>query len=102
MNAITIHNWAALEDSFRDGLILGNGASIAFDPRFAYPSLRERAQALGFITADVQRVFEHLHTDDFDFVLKMLWHASKINQALQTHTTERFRPTRAFATPWFK
>jgi hypothetical protein len=36
-------------------------------------------------------VFEHLHTDDFEFVLKMLWHASKINQALQTHDDRTFQ-----------
>jgi hypothetical protein len=35
------------------------------------------------ITADVQRVFDHLDTADFELVLRMLWHASRINQALE-------------------
>ncbi len=77
-----VYMWGAIADDFRHGLILGNGASIAFDPRFSYNSLKDRAETLALITADVQRVFEHLNTTDFELVLRMLWHASKVNQAL--------------------
>jgi hypothetical protein len=89
--------WKAIEADFSHGLILGNGASIAFDPRFAYHSLNDRAQALGLITPDIQRVFDHLHTADFELVLRMLWHASMINQALaipDVRTTQAYEAVR--------
>jgi len=88
-----VYPWKAIEADFNQGLILGNGASIAFDARFAYQSLKDKATDLGLITADVQRVFDHLHTADFELVLRMLWHASKINQALDipdTRTTQAY------------
>ena len=31
----TVYTWAEIENDFGHGLILGNGASIAFDQRFA-------------------------------------------------------------------
>ncbi|MDH5179488.1 MAG: DUF4917 family protein [Gammaproteobacteria bacterium] len=77
-----VHQWADIAGDFTDGLVLGNGASIAFDERFGYTSLRERAQTDGLIDADVKSVFDHLATVDFELVLRMLWHASKINEAL--------------------
>jgi hypothetical protein len=75
-------NWADIAANFVHGLILGNGASIAFDQRFDYRSLKEYATDHGLITADVQRVFDHLNTGDFELVLRMLWHAQMINEAL--------------------
>jgi hypothetical protein len=89
--------WKAIEVDFSHGLILGNGASIAFDARFGYQSLKDKATELGLITADVQRVFNHLNTGDFELVLRMLWHASKINQALNipdTRTTLAYESVR--------
>jgi hypothetical protein len=79
---VTVHQWSEIAAEFTDGLVLGNGASIAFDPRFRYASLRENAQAEGLITDDVQSVFDHLDTVDFELVLRMLWHTNKINEAL--------------------
>jgi hypothetical protein len=92
-----VYPWAAIEAHFEHGLILGNGASIAFDSRFAYRSLEERARDLGLISPDVQRVFEYLQTSDFELVLRMLWHASKINQALEIpdlRTTQAYEGVR--------
>jgi hypothetical protein len=77
-----VHQWSEIAAEFTDGLVLGNGASIAFDPRFRYASLRENAQAEGLISNDVQSVFDHLDTVDFELVLRMLWHTNKINEAL--------------------
>jgi len=77
-----VYQWADIAEDFTDGIVLGNGASIAFDGKFGYASLRERAQADGLIEADVQLVFDHLATLDFELVLRMLWHANKINEAL--------------------
>src|SRR6266852_59406 len=92
-----VYPWKAIEADFDYGLILGNGASIAFDPRFAYYSLKDKATDQGVITADVQRVFDHLHTADFELVLRMLWHASKINLALEipdVRTTQAYEAVR--------
>jgi uncharacterized protein DUF4917 len=92
-----VYPWKGIEADFSHGLILGNGASIAFDSRFAYQSLKAKATELGLITADVQRVFGHLHTSDFELVLRMLWHASKINQALEipdVRTTQAYEAVR--------
>lgn len=52
------------------------------DARFSYSSLLARARELGTITDDIQRVFDHLDTQDFELVLRMLWHAHNVNQAL--------------------
>lgn len=77
-----VYSWAELKDAFTEGLVLGNGASIAFDTRFNYGSLRQSACDMDLFDADVEQVFEHLGTSDFELVLRMLWHASKINEAL--------------------
>jgi hypothetical protein len=77
-----VHQWSEIATQFTDGLVLGNGASIAFDHRFKYASLRENALAKGLISNDVQSVFDHLNTVDFELVLRMLWHTNKINGAL--------------------
>lgn len=83
MPAPKVVAWQEIADDFRDGgLVLGNGASIAFDPRFAYTSLKGAAEATGLITKDVLAVFEHLKTTDFEFVLRILWHAKKVNESL--------------------
>ncbi len=78
-----VYQWKAIESSFSSGLVLGNGSSIAFDRRFAYGSLKGLAVEEGLITADVDKVFRHLDSDDFELVMRMLWHASQINQALE-------------------
>lgn len=78
-----VYAWRNIADGFTDGLVLSNGASIAFNQSFRYSSLRAKAEELGLITDDVQRVFQHLNTADFELVLRMLWHASRINEALK-------------------
>jgi hypothetical protein len=79
---VPVCQWSDIAADYNDGLVLGNGASIAFDARFGYASLRARAQEDGLIEADVQLVFDHLATVDFELVLRMLWHANQINEAL--------------------
>jgi hypothetical protein len=78
-----IHDWNSISSGFRDGLVLGNGASIAVDNRFRYSSLWEHAQTTSSVGADVQSVFSFLETSDFEFVLRALWHAQNINLALE-------------------
>lgn len=80
---LKIYNWSEIEHDFNEGIILGNGASIAFDKRFAYKSLKEKAEELNLITDNCQQVFKYLDTNDFELVLRMLWHASKVNDALE-------------------
>lgn len=85
--------WADIEHRYTDGLVLGNGASMAFDGRFGYASLLDSAQQAGLVDANVNKVFQHLKTADFELVLRMLWHASMINEALGV---EDDRTTKAY------
>jgi hypothetical protein len=78
-----IHPWSDIADDFRDTLVLGNGASIAISSNFSYSSLFESAKQKEQITKNIERIFEHLDTKDFELVLHMLWHASHINKALE-------------------
>jgi len=92
-----VYQWEDVSEGFRDGLILGNGASIAFDTRFRYPSLKAKAEEANLITPDVLRVFSHLNTPDFELVLRILWHASEVNKALgvaDRRTTEAYSAVR--------
>jgi hypothetical protein len=61
---------------------MGNGASIAFDRRFRYDSLLDEAIKMNLVSSSVMEIFDHLETKDFEYVLRMLWHSSKINEAL--------------------
>lgn len=83
-----IASWSEIADDFREGLILGNGASIALHQGFAYQSLLKQAGKRQFITPNVQNIFNHLRTKDFERVLRMLWHTSRINKALRIKDTK--------------
>jgi hypothetical protein len=90
-------DWSEISENFREGLILGNGASIALHQGFAYRSLLEEARGRRFISENVENVFDHLRTKDFERVLRMLWHTSRINKALKikdTKTTEAYESLR--------
>lgn len=76
-------NWNDIASDFREGgLILGNGASIALDNNFDYPSLFEKAKEREYIDDAINSIFEDLQTTDFEFVLRELWHSKRINGAL--------------------
>jgi hypothetical protein len=77
-----IEDWSNIADDFKEGLVLGNGASIAFYQGFAYRSLLEEARRNQAIKQEVQSIFDHLHTENFERVLRMLWHTTRINRAL--------------------
>lgn len=74
--------WEDIADQFTDTLLLGNGASIALDNCFSYRSLLDHAQRQAWITADVQAVFQHFGSTDFELVMRMLWHTFHVNRAL--------------------
>ena len=79
-------NWSSIADDFKDSLLLGNGASIAVDRRFAYKNLLREAEQLDLITSELKEVFKYLKTKDFELVLKMLWYTRHINEALGIRT----------------
>lgn len=81
---VPILQWADIAEHYNDGLLLGNGASIAVDSRFSYSSLFEAASNAGFLTEPVQQVFERFdNSTDFEYVLRKLWQAKQVNQALE-------------------
>lgn len=43
------------------------------------------------ISQQVEGIFDHLRTKDFERVLRMLWHASRINKALRINETKTMR-----------
>ncbi len=86
--SVQIRAWREIADQFCDSLLLGNGASIAIDSRFSYKSLLENALIEGLLTERVEQIFEYLDTRDFELVLRMVWHAHKINQALNLGESE--------------
>jgi hypothetical protein len=75
--------WQEIKEDFEAGsLILGNGASMAVSDKFGYGSLFDEATKLGHLTKPVQRVFESFDVEDFELVLRRLWQAKKVNEAL--------------------
>ena len=88
-----IFQWKDISKDFADCLILGNGASMAVDSSFSYKNLFAEAEDTGLITKDVSSIFDHLKTKDFELVLRILWHAYHVNQALGL---EEDRTTRAY------
>lgn len=80
---VKIHQWQDIEDKFIGGsLLLGNGASMAVSANFSYSSLFEKAKELGYLTPPVQKVFDQFAVSDFELVLRRLWQAKLVNEAL--------------------
>lgn len=75
--------WLAVAEHYRDGLIVANGASIAVHAGFSYRSLYEAAQARGYLGGGVSEVFAGFGTEDFELVLRRLWHATLVSRALR-------------------
>ena len=78
-----VKQWEDIKNDFEAGsLLLGNGASMAVSDKFGYDSLFEEAANLGHLNKPVQKVFESFDVDDFELVLRRLWQAKKVNEAL--------------------
>ncbi|USE36597.1 DUF4917 family protein [Endozoicomonas sp. SCSIO W0465] len=78
-----ILNWNEIKEEFHQGsLLLGNGSSIAVHECFKYESLYEKSVELGYLTENVQAVFEKFGVNDFELVLRRLWQAKLVNEAL--------------------
>ena len=78
-----ILQWRDIEADFHHGLLLGNGASVAVDRDFGYGSLFEEASRLGYLPPPVLDVFNRFGVNDFEFVLRRLWQAKIVNEALE-------------------
>lgn len=71
MSVLAFDQMKAELPSGRSHLLLGNGFSIACDPRFSYGSLFDWAKENG-LTERVMAVFEYLGTNNFEGVLRLL------------------------------
>lgn len=81
---VDIVQWSDIKEDYHKGsLLLGNGSSIAVDGCFNYPSLFEEAVRLGHLTENVQAVFGKFGVSDFELVLRRLWQAKLVNEALE-------------------
>lgn len=79
-----VMQWAQIAPNYRQGtILLGNGASIAVSPRFAYGTLLAYAQEKGLLKDDVNRLFGFFETSDFELILRLVWQASNVNRSLQ-------------------
>lgn len=78
-----IKTWGEIRHQFTDGLLLGNGASMAVHAGFGYASLFKAACDLGQVDEKVKKVFDSFDTNDFELVLRRLWQAKLVNEALE-------------------
>ncbi len=79
-----IRGWEDIAGDFgRGSVLVGNGASIAVDRSFGYETLLHEARARGLLTAEVEDLFRSFTTNDFELALRLVWHATMVNSALQ-------------------
>lgn len=84
-----IVKWSEIESQFENGsLLLGNGASRAISSKFSYESLFQAAIDNDYLTESVQEVFSKFGEDDFEVVLRRLWQAKLVNEALNIENFE--------------
>lgn len=77
-----IENWKDIASRHDSSILIGNGASISVNASFRYDSLKEEAEKSGNIPSRVAAVFGFFGTEDFEYILRVLWHASNVNSAL--------------------
>ncbi len=77
-----LQKWNDLQPLFSEGLLLGNGSSIAVDRRFSYRSLYQSACGTGALQGRVKQLFDRFTTTDFELVLRQLSDANRVNQTL--------------------
>lgn len=79
----TIHPWFELAQRYEGTILLGNGASIAVSPRFAYRSLLDHVRQRESLAEDARRLFDFFETKDFELILRIVWQATNVNKSLQ-------------------
>lgn len=78
-----IHPWYELAQGYDGTILLGNGASIAVSPRFAYGSLLEHVRRQESLADDARRLFDFFDTEDFELILRIVWQATNVNKSLE-------------------
>ena len=78
---MAIYQWGEIRGDYSHALIVGNGGSRAISESFSYGSLLAEARAQG-LNQPLNDLFERFETDDFELLLRHLWHAQIVNQAL--------------------
>ncbi len=81
-----IKQWNEIKSDFSDGLLLGNGASIAIYKKFSYKSLKQHAIEKGLFTDQIKLLFEEFNTEDFELILRLVWHAYLVNNVLEIYS----------------
>lgn len=82
-NRVEVVQWGDIADHYTSSLIVGNGGSVAVAPTFAYSSLFQAASDSGHLNGGAAEVFARFKTEDFELVLRRLWHATLVNEALE-------------------
>lgn len=93
-----IQTWSEIQGDFSDTLLLGNGASIAVHQGFRYDSLYQEAvkrNKLGDAAAVFKAFGEEVH--DFELVLRRLWYAKRVYEALKLPAESIERTETAYA-----
>lgn len=87
-----IKEWKEIHKDYERGsLLLGNGASIAVNSQFDYKSLLDYLKKENLFDDDIQKLFESFKTEDFEFILRLLWQASNVNKTLLIKDNETNR-----------
>ena len=84
--------WLDIEDKKGDSLLLGNGFSVNIWPKFGYKSLYDLARSGDIdspLDANSIALFEKLATSNFEDVLKILFHASLVDDQLGSPSKEK-------------
>jgi hypothetical protein len=79
---MSVCQWSEISDRFSDSLIVGNGGSMAVSTGFSYRSLLEEARTRGYLNAQIESLFDQFETEDFELLLRHLFHAQMVNDAL--------------------
>jgi hypothetical protein len=83
-----VKEWSDIADDYHDGLVLGNGFSIAVSEKFDYYSLYQKALDSEYLMGASKNLFEDLQQQDFEAVLQALSTAEKVNKHLKMDSAE--------------
>lgn len=82
-----LKQWKDLDHEY-DACVLGNGASMAVSRKFGYVSLLAEAQKTGKVSDELKELFDEFDTVDFEYVLRVLWHAQLVNETFGESSTQ--------------
>lgn len=76
-----------VDDKVQTSVLLGNGFSIGVQNAFRYSSLRDVGAREGLLKKDEERLFQKFQTVDFEYLMRRLRDASKVNEVLGLNST---------------